>query len=92
MQAELIQAAVATGIPAKKMIRPVDTRWNTMCEVIERALELRPALDRLLSQPKYTKGKTNLSKLKLTGTEWNLLVLLKPTLKVSEELSSHRLT
>lgn len=53
-----------------------------MCNVIEQALELRPALDRLLSQMKHLKGKNKLSNLKLSSTEWSLLQTLKPMLKV----------
>lgn len=67
----------------KKMIRPVDTRWNTMCGVIERALELRPALHTMLSQPKYGKGPSKLVHLKLEEDEWDLLERLLPMLQVS---------
>lgn len=38
-----------------------------MCGVIEHALELCPAIDALLSQPKYAKGPT-----KLDADEWDL--------------------
>jgi len=65
------------------MIRPVDTRWNTMCEVIERAAYLKPALIRLFSQKKHSKGTKNLASLALSDTEWDLLELLLPMLKVS---------
>jgi len=64
------------------MIRPVDTHWNTMCEVAERALELRPALDHVLNAEKQSKGKKKLAKLKLSNEEWELMEELKPMLKV----------
>lgn len=53
-----------------------------MCNVIEQALELRPALDCLLSQMKHLKGKNKLSNLKLSSMESSLLQTLKPMLKV----------
>lgn len=54
-----------------------------MCNVIERALELRLALDCLLNQGKHSKGKNKLSNLKLLLIEWGLLEMLKPMLKVT---------
>lgn len=83
LQAELAEACAQTNIEPKKMIRPVDTRWNTMCDVIERVLYLKPALCRLCSQKKHSKGIKNLAALALKETEWGLLELLMPMLKVS---------
>lgn len=83
LQEALVQYCKLEKIPAKKMIRPVDTRWNTMCGVIERALELRPALTTMLSQPKYMKGPGKLLHLRLEAEEWDLLQCLLPMLQVS---------
>lgn len=84
LQEELAAFCRSEHITVKKMVRPVDTRWNTMCDVIVRAIELRPALDRLLVQPKHNKGpvKKQLGRLLLSSAEWDLLDLLKPTLLV----------
>lgn len=81
LQDELARACQEKKTPVKKMIRPVDTRWNTMSEVIDRALELRPALDFLLGQTKH-KMKKKLTHLRLSPDEWELLEELKPMLRV----------
>lgn len=83
LQEELAQACEHVNIDPKKMIRPVDTHWNTMCEVIECALYLKPALNQLFSQTKHSKGMKNLASLGLSNTEWDLLVMLLPMLKAS---------
>lgn len=54
-----------------------------MCGVIERALYLCPALNAMLSQHKYARGKGKLVDMKLSATEWELLELLLPMLQVS---------
>lgn len=59
-----------------------------MCGVIQHALELRPALNNMLSQSKYSKGKAKLSHLKLSCTEWDLLEQLLPMLQVSIHMLS----
>lgn len=82
LQLELEQACRDTDLEPKEMIRPVDTRWNTYADVIPRALDLRPALDRLMSQSKHNKGKGSLGKLKLSSVEWSLLQKLMPMLQV----------
>ncbi|THU95120.1 hypothetical protein K435DRAFT_798347 [Dendrothele bispora CBS 962.96] len=84
LQEELVQLCKSENISPKKLIRPVDTRWNTMLDVIERALYLRPVLDRMLSMAKFTKkgkGRIRLVHLKLTPEEWELLTELRPILK-----------
>lgn len=86
LEDELEQACDFVKIPRKTMIRPVDTRWNTFADVIPCALELRPALERVMSHPKHSKGKGNLARLKLSSVEWGLLAELKPMLKVFSRL------
>lgn len=83
LQESLAQHCKVEKIAVKKMICPVDTRWNTMCGVIERALELRSALHNMLSQLKYAKGPGKLKHLKLEVAEWDLLEHLLPMLQVS---------
>ncbi|THU95181.1 hypothetical protein K435DRAFT_859813 [Dendrothele bispora CBS 962.96] len=70
LQNKLVQACKTEGIEPKKMIRPIDTCWNTMSYVIDRGLYLRKALDRVVSMGKYAnkgKGKKKLVHLKLSA-------------------------
>lgn len=65
------------------MVRVVPTRWNSLVEAIQRALFLRPAIERLLSQTKYSKrGKDGLVRFKLSTKEWKLLEELDDLLTV----------
>ncbi|THU77327.1 hypothetical protein K435DRAFT_702637 [Dendrothele bispora CBS 962.96] len=92
LQNELVQCCKTDNIEPKKMIRAVDTRWNTMLDVIDRALYLRLPLDRLLSMGKYTrkgKGKKMLVHLKLSSDEWDLLVEIRPILKWFKIATQH---
>ncbi|KAJ3748219.1 hypothetical protein EV360DRAFT_76283 [Lentinula raphanica] len=82
LQVDLADVCKSEHIEVKKMIRAVDTRWNTLCNVIERALELRCALYRLLSQGKHKQGKKPLSLWRLSMEEWDLLKDILPMLKV----------
>ena len=65
------------------MVRSVQTRWNSLADAIRRALDLRAALEKLLSLPKYQKGKARLTKYKLSEAEWMLLEQLWKVLDVS---------
>lgn len=87
LQLELVQACLDVKIPPMSMIRPVSTRWNTYADVIPRAIYLRPALDRMLSQSRYNKGKRPLGSYKLSSVEWSLLAKLVPMLEVLSSLS-----
>ncbi|THH16802.1 hypothetical protein EUX98_g9241 [Antrodiella citrinella] len=70
------------NIKSMQMIRTVATRWNSMAEAITRALYLRPALEKLLSLPRYDKaGKTGLKRFRLLAPEWLILEQLEPVLK-----------
>lgn len=64
------------------MIRAILTRWNSLAQAILRALELRAAIDNLLSLSKYGKGKNNLRRFKITMAEWQLLEQLSRILQV----------
>lgn len=68
------------------MIQPVSTRWNSLNDAIGRSLELRPALEKLLSMTKYSAERPankSLRRFRLTADEWLLLEQLHPILKVS---------
>ncbi|KAK7680163.1 hypothetical protein QCA50_016672 [Cerrena zonata] len=60
------------------MKRAVAMHWNTHAEVIERALYLHLAIDKLLSLSKYDKcGKKGLQQYKLEPLEWRILTQLE---------------
>jgi hypothetical protein len=74
------------------MLRAVATRWNTMVELIGRALKLREALNLLVNLEQHNKGSrgVRLNRFKLSKQEWDLLVQLHPLLEVfSHFLLSH---
>ncbi|THV00677.1 hypothetical protein K435DRAFT_656689, partial [Dendrothele bispora CBS 962.96] len=92
LQGKLIQACKANSLSPKKMIRAIDTCWNTMSDVIDHALYLRLPLDRVLSMTKYSKtdkGCKDLSHLKLSPEEWDLLIELQPMLKWFKKVTEH---
>lgn len=65
------------------MVRHVATRWNSLADAIGRAIELRPAIDKLLGLTKYDKpGKAGLRRYKLSDEEWKILIALYPLLEV----------
>ncbi|KAJ3818976.1 hypothetical protein F5878DRAFT_547295 [Lentinula raphanica] len=82
LQSELAEACKSEHIQVKQMIRPIDICWNTLCDVIERALDLRRALEHLLSQGKHKLGKKPLAAWRLTSEEWKLLDDILPMFKV----------
>jgi hypothetical protein len=67
------------------MIRDVSTRWNSTAELIQRALELAPALKILIVKAEYNKpGRgVQLKRFQLSPEEWNLMAELSPLLEVS---------
>lgn len=66
------------------MLSPVCTQWNSMAEAIDRALSMRPALDKLVELSHHNTGnaKTHLQSYKLTAEEWRIFEELCPLLKV----------
>jgi hypothetical protein len=67
------------------MIRPVAPRWNTLTEVIGRALKIREALILLVNLEQYNKKGSRgmrLMRYKLSRQEWELLAQLFPLLDV----------
>jgi hypothetical protein len=67
------------------MIRPVAPRWNTLTEVIGRALKIRDALNLLVHLEQHNKKGVrgmNLMRFKLAKQEWDLLTQLFPLLDV----------
>lgn len=85
---DLKKCCESCKLEPKKMIRSVETRWNSLTEVIGRALYLRPALERLVDLPHLNGTKTaNLRKLKLSKDEWTILKQMHPLLKVCASIS-----
>ena len=61
-------------VDSKLIKRSVPTRWNSIAEMIESALHLRSALDRLVEMDWHnTVAKTCLQKLKILQKEWEIL-------------------
>ena len=66
------------------MVRDVATRWNSTAELIQRALELAPALKILVVKAEHNKpGRgVRLKRFQLSPEEWMLLTDLSPLLDV----------
>jgi hypothetical protein len=64
------------------LIRDVITRWNTLTEVIGRALQLREPLSHLVTLEQHNKGSrgVRLNRFKLSKQKWELLGQLHPLL------------
>jgi hypothetical protein len=65
------------------MIRDVSTRWNSTAELIQRALELKEALDILVVNAEHNKTRgVRLRRFRLSSNEWVVLEQLSPLLEV----------
>lgn len=64
----------------KKLARPVATRWNSIAEASARAIDIRPALDRLVELDCYNTRNMWLKPLKLSAVEWTVLTQLRKVL------------
>ena len=70
-------------VEPKLIKRSVPTRWNLVAEMIESALHLQAALDRLVEMDRHnTVAKTHLRKLKILTKEWEVLSQLTEILSV----------
>lgn len=79
----LNKACVDEDVKVKTLVRVVATRWNSFVEAVIRALYLKPALNNLLRQTKWSKkGKDGLGDYKLSEREWALLTELQHVLEV----------
>ena len=67
------------------MVCDVPTRWNSIAELVQRALELGPALKILVVKVEHNKpGRgVRLKRFQLSSEEWKLLSELSPLLDVS---------
>ena len=66
------------------MVRDVATRWNSMVEMLKRALQLREALNLLVVLEYHNRPcSARLKRFQLTKPEWDLIDKLRPLLEVS---------
>ena len=71
------------SIPTKQMVRDVSTRWNSTAELIQRALELKGALNILVIKAEHNRPRgVRLQRFRLSQSEWALLAELSPLLEV----------
>ncbi|KAL1949782.1 hypothetical protein VTO73DRAFT_8663 [Trametes versicolor] len=93
IRAELTRLAQATdGVNSEVLIRAVKTCWNTVTEVLERALEMREALGDLCDMAQFNKKTgARLRRYLLTDEEWDILAqlsrLLDPFLFATKKIS-----
>jgi len=65
------------------MIRDVPTRWNSTAVLIQRSLDLKPALKVLVIMKEYNKARgVRLMRFQLREDEWVILEELAPLLNV----------
>ena len=83
LREDLAACCLRVKVAAKLIKRSVPTRWNSVAEMIESALHLRTALDRLVEMDRHnTVAKTRLRKLKILTKEWEVLSQLTKILSV----------
>ncbi|OJT02096.1 hypothetical protein TRAPUB_7442 [Trametes pubescens] len=93
IRTELAQLSAAAGLDYEVLIRPVSTRWNTVTEVIERALAMRDVLGDLCDKVQFNRRDgARLRRFMLTDEDWKLLDqlhrLLGPFLFATNQISS----
>ena len=91
MRAELARLANDENIKSEVLVRPVKTRWNTVCMVLERALQLRDALTPLCVMNQFNTSASRGMRLKrfvLNDDEWQFLEQLHSLLEVRPPLST----
>ena len=85
LREDLAASCIRAKIEPKLIKRSVPTQWNSVAEMIESALHLRVALDRLVEMERHnTVAKTHLKKLKILSKEWDILSQLTKILSVCD--------
>ncbi|KAL1940908.1 hypothetical protein VTO73DRAFT_7544 [Trametes versicolor] len=92
VRAELARLATEAELPCSVLVRPVRTRWNTMTEVLKRALDMREVLGHLCDLMAFNKPQgVRLRRFALTDEEWEIVKqlydLLEPFLYATNEIS-----
>ena len=84
IRADLESACVKIKIQPRLMVRDVAMRWNSTAELLERALQLREALNLLVISEHHNRPRSaRLKRFQLSKAEWDLLDKLFPLLEVS---------
>ena len=83
IRAELARLAGEEDLTAEVLVRAVKTRWNTMKQVLERALALKDILLELCDKHQFNGPKSaRLRRFILSDEEWSLLEQLYQLLDV----------
>jgi hypothetical protein len=83
IRADLETQCKAVKIKPLLMIRDVSTRWNSTASMLERALQLREALQILVVEKEHNRPRgARLARFKLSKDEWDVLTQLFPVLDV----------
>ncbi|OJT07894.1 hypothetical protein TRAPUB_1210 [Trametes pubescens] len=74
IRSELTNLAAEAELDSEVLIRAVKTRWNTVTEVLERALEMRDVLGELCDKAQFNKRSgARLRRYLLVDEEWEIL-------------------
>ena len=85
LREDLAASCIRTKVKPRLIKRSVPTRWNSVTKMIESALHLRSALDRLVEMDRHnTVAKTRLRVLKIFPKEWEVLSQLTKILSVCD--------
>jgi len=79
----------AANIKPVRMIKPVDTRWDSKSAMILRAIDIRPIIEDICSKNSIT-SRYDTRPLKLRHEEWRILEELSPLLGVCTTTSTSR--
>jgi hypothetical protein len=84
LREDLVNCCIKSKVEPKQIKRSVPTRWNSVAEMLNSALDIRPGLEKLVELDRHNiVSKTKLQQYKLTPDEWKLLTQLQPILSVS---------
>jgi hypothetical protein len=83
MRSNLEAACIKSKIKPVLMVHDVATRWNSTAELLERALQLREAINLFVISEQHNRlWSARLKRFQLSKPEWELLDRLFPLLEV----------
>ncbi|KAH9851008.1 ribonuclease H-like domain-containing protein [Lenzites betulinus] len=93
VRSELAKLSAEANLNSEVLVRSVKTRWNTVTEVIKRALEMREVLGDLCDMAQFNKRDgVRLRRFLVTDEEWQLLAqlheILEPFLVATKQIST----
>ncbi|PIL32862.1 hypothetical protein GSI_04980 [Ganoderma sinense ZZ0214-1] len=93
VRAEMSRLAKEAGLQSEVLVRPVATRWNTICAVLERALDMQEVATEVCDQAQFNKRDgVRLRRFVLSEEEWRMLddlyQLLDPFAFATRQISS----